>query len=347
LKSPVGGPSLLPLLALALGCAAAPPAAPAPASATLSDGRYVMGTVLELTLHGPEPAALARARDRAFALAERLEARVSRYREDSDVARLNAAAGGAAVAVTPGTAALLRAALGHARRTRGAFDVTVGPLVELWTRAARDGALPGEAELAATRARVGPGHVHVGDDDRVRLDAGSAVDLGGIAKGWALDRMLPALREEGVTAALLSFGQSSVQALGAPPDAPGWRLLARAPGGGFAGVVVLWDAALSVSGSLGQGSEIAGRRFGHVLDPRSGWPLERRRQALVVAPSGELAEVLSTALLVLGEDEGLALVARSEGCEALLLDADGRRWSTPGWQRATAFEPVPGGAAAP
>ena len=123
-------------------------------------------------------------------------------------------------------------------------------------------------------------------------------------------------------------------------DGPGWRLLARAPEGGFAGVVVLRDLSLSVSGSLGQWSEIGGRRFGHVLDPRSGWPLTRRREAIVVAPSGELAEVLSTALLVLGEQEGIALVSDAPGCEALLLDADGRRWSTPGWQRATAFEPI-------
>jgi len=301
-----------------------------------------MGTVLELSLRGADAAGLARARDRAFAIAERLDALVSRYRDGSDVVRMNAGAGGAPIAVAPDTAALLRASLEHAARVQGAFDVTVGPLVELWTRAAEADQLPSPAELARARARVGPEHVQIGADDRVRLEAGSAIDLGGIAKGWALDRMLPVLRAEGVTSALLSFGQSSVQALGAPPDAPGWRLLARAPEGGFAGIVVLRDVALSVSGSLGQWSQIEKRRFGHVLDPRSGWPLDARREALVVAPSGELAEVLSTALLVLGEEQGIALVARREGCEALLLDADGRRWSTPGWQRATAFEPIDG-----
>lgn len=329
---------LLALLAVA-GCSAPPPATPVAPS--LSDGRYVMGTVLELTLHGPDAAGLARARERSFALAERLDGLLSRYRDDSDVARLNAASGGPPVPVAPETAALLRAALAHAGRTRGVFDVTVGPLVALWTRAAEVDALPGGDELARALAQVGAQHVHVGDDDRVRLDAGSSLDLGGIAKGYALDRMLPLLREEGVAGALLSFGQSSVQALGAPPDAPGWRLLLRSPGEGFAGTVVLRDRALSVSGSLGQWSQIAGQRFGHVLDPRSGWPLRERREALVLAPTGELGEVLSTALLVLGERDGIALVAHSPGCEALLLDADGRRWSTPGWQRATGFEPLP------
>ena len=122
---------------------------------------------------------------------------------------------------------------------------------------------------------------------------GVSVDLGGIAKGWALDRMLPLLRERGIERALLDFGQSSVWALGAPPGAAGWRLLARGPDEGALGVLTLSDQALSVSGSLGQWVEIGGRRYGHVLDPRSGLPLERRRQALVVAPNAALAEALS------------------------------------------------------
>ena len=122
---------------------------------------------------------------------------------------------------------------------------------------------------------------------------GVSVDLGGIAKGWALDRMLPLLRERGIERALLDFGQSSVWALGAPPGAAGWRLLARGPDEGALGVLTLVDQALSVSGSLGQWVEIGGRRYGHVLDPRSGLALERRRQALVVAPNATLAEALS------------------------------------------------------
>jgi thiamine biosynthesis lipoprotein len=316
----------------AVTCASDPPRG----EASLVDGRYAMGTVLEVSLHGADPAALVRTRDRIFAVAEHLDVLLSRHLEESEVGRVNLAAGGGAVRVDSEVAQLLRSALVHADRTRGAFDVTIGPLVALWTRAARADALPTADELERTRARVGSGRVHL-EGDRVRLDAGSAIDLGGIAKGFALDRMLPLLREEGVVSALLSFGQSSVWAVGAPPDAPGWRLLARAPGSGFDGVLELRDRALSVSGSLGQGSVIEGRRFGHVLDPRSGRPLTRRRQALVVAPSAELAEVLSTALLVLGERDGIALVAQTAGCEALLLDAEGGRWSTPGWRGATAY----------
>ena len=110
---------------------------------------------------------------------------------------------------------------------------------------------------------------------------GGAVDLGGVAKGYALDRVRERLGAR-VDAALLSFGQSSTWAIGRPPGASGWRLLARGPDGGFAGVLTLRDRALSVSEALGQWNEIGGRRYGHVLDPRSGEPLTRNRAALVV-----------------------------------------------------------------
>jgi thiamine biosynthesis lipoprotein len=326
--------ALLAALLLA-GCASPEPST----SQRLSDGRYVMGTVLEVTLHGSDLARLARARDRVFALAEHLEGLLSSYRDTSDISRLNAA-GGAPLRVEPEVLDLLRASLGFTGLSRGSFDVTVGPLVSLWTRAAERDRLPGESEIAAARQRVGAANVRIAADGEIALAEGARLDLGGIAKGFALDRMLPVLREEGVESALLSFGQSSAWALGAPPGAPGWTLLARAPEGGFAGLLTLRDRALSVSGSLGQWSEIEGRRYGHVVDPRTGWPLTRRRQALVVARHAALAEALSKALLILGEGEGIEVVAARPDCEGLLLDAQGERYSTPGFAAEAAFEPL-------
>jgi thiamine biosynthesis lipoprotein len=325
------------LLLLAAGCASAPE----PRSDTVSGGRYVMGTALEVTLYGPDPEALARALEAAFAVAERLDALLSVHRADSDVSRLNRAAGRGPVAVDPIVTDALAASLSASRITGGAFDVTVGPLVQLWIDAAQRDALPSDEALSAARASVGVEGIRLHAGGRAELEKGASVDLGGVAKGYALDRMLEVLDAHGVEAALLSFGQSSIWALGRPPDAPGWRLLTRAPGGGFAGLVTLRDQALSISGSLGQGSEIAGRRYGHVLDPRTGWPLKRRRQAVVVAPSATLAEVLSTALLVLGEEEGLQRVAAQPGCAGLLLDEDGRRLATPGFDEAVRFEALP------
>jgi thiamine biosynthesis lipoprotein len=197
--------------------------------------------------------------------------------------------------------------------------------VALWTEAAARDALPEPAALSAARARVGAGRLEVSagpDGARAALAPGSAVDLGGIAKGYALDRVRAKLAA-GVDAALLSFGQSSAWAIGRPPDTDGWRLLARGADGGFAGILTLRDRALSVSGSLGQWSEIAGRRYGHVIDPRTGEPLTERREAIVVTRDATLAEALSKALLVLGPRDGIALVEDWPDAEALLLDADG------------------------
>jgi thiamine biosynthesis lipoprotein len=300
-----------------------------------------MGTALEVTLHGPDPEVLARALEAVFAVAEQLEALLSVHVEDSDISRLNRAAGQGPLQVDPLVTDVLAASRSASALTGGAFDVTVGPLVALWIEAARRDALPSDEALSAARARVGAAGIRLHGDGRAELRAGTSVDLGGIAKGYALDRMQPVLEAHGVEAALLSFGQSSTWAVGTPPDAPGWRLLTRAPGGGFAGLVTLRDQALSVSGSLGQWTEIAGRRYGHVLDPRTGRPLIRRRQALVVAPSATLAEALSTALLVLGEQEGLRRVAAQPGCAGLLLDADGARFATPGFDEVVRFEPLP------
>jgi thiamine biosynthesis lipoprotein len=153
--------------------------------------------------------------------------------------------------------------------------------------------------------------------------------------------MLPLLERHGIESALLNFGQSSIWAVGKPAGGTGWRLLVRGPENRFAGLITLRDQALSVSGSHGQWVEIGGRRYGHIVDPRSGEPLMRERQAVVVSRSASLAEALSLALLVLEPDTGLALVARQPGCEGLLIEGGGELRSTPGWDAAVHFEPLP------
>ena len=321
------------VLAFATACAT-PPSEPA----SWTTGQYAMGTLLEMQLHGSDAEALALAGQRGLREVTELEARLSRWDPSSDISRLNGATG-SVVAVDEEVAALLNRALQLQQATEGSFDVTVGPLVQLWIEAAASDRLPSEEALAATRAKVGAARLVVLPQSRVVLADGSRVDLGGVAKGYALDRVRAGLGPE-VEAALLSFGQSSSWAIGAPPGAPGWRLLARSPDGGFAGVLTLRDRALSVSGSLGQWSEIEGRKYGHVIDPRTGVPLVTRRQALVVSRDATDAEALSKAVLILGEEQGIALAEAWPDAEALLIDEDGRSWRTPGWDAVTRYAPV-------
>ena len=327
---------LVAALVAVCGCASTP----APQGLS-SDGRYAMGTVLEISLVSPDGLSADELRElfeNLFGLAARVDALMTVYDADSDVSRLNANAGRGSLDVDPLVSELLSQSIVYSRLTRGTFDVTVGPLVELWTVAAQSGELPSNEALAEARQRVGSDVIVVHGDGSVELSRrGSALNLGGIAKGFALDHMVANLRRRGVANALMSFGQSSTWALGVPPGEPGWRLLVQGAAESYLGIITLRDQALSVSGSLGQFARIAGVEYGHILDPRSGNPLTRRRQALVVAPNAALAEALSKALLIGGEVEGLAIVESQPGCEGLLADAGGATWSTSGWQEAVFF----------
>ena len=167
---------------------------------------------------------------------------------------------------------------------------------------------------------------------------GMRIDLGGIAKGWALDRMAELLRQGGMLDALLDYGQSSILGLGKPPDAEAWTVAVR-KGEGLAGTARLRDRGFAVSGTLGQYAEIGGVRYGHLIDPRTGRALTRNVQAAVVAPDATTAEAWSTALAVLGT-EGLALVEAEEGVEAHLLLEDGSEHLTSGWAEAVDWEPA-------
>ncbi|NIR59009.1 MAG: FAD:protein FMN transferase, partial [Gammaproteobacteria bacterium] len=177
---------------------------------------------------------------------------------------------------------------------------------------------------------------------------GARLDLGAIAKGYALDRLAGQLRAAHAAAdgsgpvALLNFGQSSYWALGTPPDAEVWTLLLRHPARETpAGTIGLRNQALSISAALGDSSVIEGRRYGHVIDPRTGEPLHRAAQVAALAPDATQAEAISTAVLVLGADEGLAWVESLPGCEALWIDAGSER-ATAGWSAAARYQPMPG-----
>lgn len=306
----------------------------------VSDGRYVMGTVAEVTLPDRDVARARRRIERIFADWERLSALLSRHDPESGLSRLNAAAGRGPQRVDPDLARVLRDAIAGARATGGAFDVTVGPVVALWVEAARKGRLPSDDAVAEARSHVGAERIRIDERGRVELpDPAMSVDLGGVAKGYALDRAVEALREEAVRSGLLQIGQSSTWALGAPPDAPGWRLGLRGASGAVESAVTLRDRAFSVSSSLGQWSEIEGRRFGHVVDPRTGWALGRGVQAAVVADDATTAEILSTALVVLGADEGMAIVEALDRVEARRLDDSGDVRTSRGWRAATGEEP--------
>lgn len=332
-------------LALALLSACAGPAPLEDAAqvcpASVSDGQYLMGTVLEIHLCARDRAQGEAILAELFAEVARLERVLSRFDVKSDLSKLNRAAGSGPLRVAPELVELTARSVELTGLTDGVFDVSVGPIVVLWVEAAQTGVAPAPDVVAAARTRVGPQVVAVdaaAGSVELRVP-GASLDFGGVAKGYALDRLAAMLRARGVSRALLSFGQSSITALGRPAGWDGWGVLLGDASGGFAGTAQLADQSLSVSGSLGQYAEIGGKRYGHVIDPRSGEPLERARVAMAIASDGTRAEAFSKALLILGERDGIALLEQIPDAEGMLVDESGTSWQTSGWTKAVDYSP--------
>ncbi len=328
-----------PLLAGAALLALLPSAAPAE---TVTLGRPAMGTVLEITLVGDDPEHLRRLARELHRRAAGLEAVLSNWDPESEVSRLNRLAGSGPVPVSELLHDLLSRCLRLTRETGGAFDITVGPLVDLWREAARRGRPPTPEELAAARARVGPGRIALLPGRRLRLAPGARLELGGVAKGFAVDRLAERLGREPLTGALLNLGGSSLRAMGEAPEGGPWRLLLAGADGAPVGVLALRDRSVSISSSRGEVLRVGDLRVGHIVDPRSGEPVPGARLAVVAAPTGTGAEAWSKALLVLPREQGLARVAARAGLAALVVGPGRRLRRTPGSEAILPVLPLAG-----
>ncbi len=312
-----------------------------PVRACETDGRYIMGTVFQATLCPAESilqAQMSTVWHEVFTTAQRFDALFTTYTLHSPLSRLNAQAGQGLQAVPAEVSDILRISQRYADLTNGAFDITMRPLLSLWRQAEMTQTQPTAPAIRRTLRLIGSQKLQFAAPHHVGLSTpGMMLDLGGIGKGYTLDQIVEQLHEQRLTNALLNFGQSSLWALGQPPDGEGWRLLLRQPNGESVGVATFSDQAVSISGSLGQSMQVEGRRYGHIIDPRTGRPVQRDLLACVVAPSAAQAEALSTALLILGEQEGLGLIEQLDGVEGFLREAHGPQWMTTGWKRVSRF----------
>jgi thiamine biosynthesis lipoprotein len=263
---------------------------------------------------------------------DRLEDQLSVFRPDSEVSRLNQRAAQGAVPLEKRLFELLQQAAQLHAATDGAFDITTGALTKVWGFHRREGRLPSDAELAATRARMGMQHVVLDPAQRtVRfLVPGLEINLGSIGKGYALDRAAAILRDEfGIRDALLSGGQSSILALGTAGEGQGgWEVGIRHPWKPARRLtrLVVRDRAVATSAASFQHFEHAGRKLGHLLDPRTGWPAEGLASATVLAPTAAEADALATAFFILGVEKAHACRENHPEVGALLLpEVEGAR----------------------
>jgi thiamine biosynthesis lipoprotein len=286
--------------------------------------RAAMACRFEILLDGADDQHAAAARE-ALDEADRLEAALSVFRETSELSRLNQTAAQGPVVVDADLFALLARCRELHARTAGAFDITSTPLSRCWGFLRREAKLPPPEAIAAARALVGMSRVLFDDTSRtIRFERdGIELNLGSIGKGYALDRMAGLMRARGVAHALISAGGSSAVALGGRGE--GWTvdIRSRQVASGKLARLRLRDGALATSGAGEQFFEVDGKRYGHVIDPRTGWPASGVLSVSVVTAEGALSDALSTAFLVGGLDVARRYCASHPQTLALVTPDDG------------------------
>jgi thiamine biosynthesis lipoprotein len=268
------------------------------------DSRVSMACTYSIVAYGNDVPLLKQAVDAALDEVDRIDRLMSHYKPDSPLSQLNREATKAPVKTDPELFDFLAECLRYSRESDGAFDITVGPLMKAWGFFRGEGRMPSEQEL--TKARRGVGFQHVILDEKERTvffdQLGVELDLGGIAKGYAVDRAVALLKQRGITRALVSAGGSTIYGLGAPPNETGWEVKVQDPvaAGKTALTVRLKDQALSVSGSYEKFFELGGRRYSHIMDPRTGQPVEGVLSVAVITDSGTAGDALDNVFYVQG-----------------------------------------------
>ncbi len=286
-----------------------------------------MGSEFAIDLYAPDAETAEQWMQAAFEEIDRLEDLLSNYRPTSELSRISREAGKGPVVTDPETFAFLEKAVELSRRSGGAFDMTVGPLMRAWGFFFDKGRIPTDAELAVLRPKMGWQHIKLDVAMRsVRFDNGVSMELdpGGIGKGYAVDRVVALLRGEGVAAALVSGGSSSIYGIGAPPGQAGWRVNVPDPvrHGETMTSVMLKDMSLSTSACTEKFFIKNGHRYCHILNPHTERPVKDKLQTTVIAASTTDSDALSTATFVMEPEAAGRLVETFSGAAAVVVSGD-------------------------
>lgn len=284
-----------------------------PAPALVHQQRYCMGTMFDIVAYHSSRSTAERAIAGALTEIDRLDRVMSHFMSDSELSRLNRDARHGFVAVDRSLYDVIEESIKVSRLSNGKFDVTIAPLTKIWKDAQTDGQRPSTAEIAAAKRCVGYERIDLAPPNRIRFRSDCLqVELGGIGKGYAVQRAVAILHSSGIRDAVVNGGGSSIAAIGAPPGANGWpvRLPTRAS---LAPELLLRDNALSTS-----------QQDGGIIDPLTAVPPPSKTTITVIAPSATVADALSTALVLMTKAEGAKLTRRFAGVTAIYHDDDAR-----------------------
>ncbi|MFN0057882.1 MAG: FAD:protein FMN transferase [Planctomycetota bacterium] len=318
---------LVPMLALAQ-------IAREPQSAQMREhSGVIMGSSLSIKVIGEDSIVLEKALAEAVTELERIEDLMTDWR-DSPLTRLNAAAGQGAQKVPEELAAIIARSIELHKLTNGAFDITYASAGELWNYKRADFKFPTPEQIEAAKRHIDASKVRVdAEHSTVELPAGMRIGLGGIAQGYGADRAMAVLQRCGIRNALIDVS-GDLKILGAKFGSP-WEIAIKHPRerDRALGVLKLSNTCLTTSGDYERFFLHDGKRFHHIIDPRTGYPSTGCMSATVIAPNAEYGDALATALCVLGPQEGLALAARLDRIEVLLVGQDGTVVMSPGLKR--------------
>lgn len=279
-----------------------------------------MGVQFQFVVYAANPSLAEQAQAKAAERIEQLEQIFSDYRPNSEINRLavdpDLAQG---VQVSEDLFRLLEISKHWNEKSHGAFDVTIGPLSKLWRAAFRARELPATDQIEQAKSQVGFGQLRLIADRRVAASQPSLqLDFGGIAKGDAADQVLKLFRELGIKSALVD-ASGDISTMGRLPNGEAWRIELPSQEGIPAITLRLADQSVATSGSLYQALEIDGRRYSHIIDPRTGVAVQHTRRATIIAPTGASADALASACSVLPPEESMRLIQSVSGAELFLI----------------------------
>jgi FAD:protein FMN transferase len=294
---------------------------------------FAMDTTLDITIQSRSTAQAEADVNAAVKLAREIEAHTSRFKAGSDVSNINANAGVAPVSVHADTMFMVQSSLDYTRATNGAFDITVAPIAELWGFYSQNYRVPTKEEINNLLPLVDYKKVQVdpANSTVMLVDKGMQIDLGGIAKGYAVEQMYNLLKTRGVKHAVINFG-GAVGALGKRADGKEWVVGIKHPrdgGGQLLGELHVSNNFVSSSGDYERYFIKDGTRYCHILDPATGYQPRQAMSTTVVGPDSTADDMLSTALFVMGPDKGLEFMKSRSNTEALIVGSAGKVYFTP------------------
>jgi thiamine biosynthesis lipoprotein len=299
-----------------------------------------MGTVIEITLIGDDEERANKAVLQAFQEIKRIETLMSPWLDSSDVTRINRSAGKERVKVSPETFEVIQKAQEISELSEGGFDITIGPLTELWREARKKKIPPSIEEVKERLGLVNFKNIETDQEGKVFLKKkGMAIDLGGIAKGYAVDRAFELLKSLGYRNLIINAGgdlrvgglrNNQPWSIGIQNPRESQKLLAR---------ISVSDMAVATSGDYERFFNYEGKRYHHIFNPKDGFPTEGSQSVTIIAKDCITADGLATAVFVLGAEKGYSLCQKFEGVDCLIVDKEGKIMFSPGLKGRISFGP--------